>query len=278
MDDKWRLPSGRFVEDVLYNWAVTQRSETLAHSFILDTDCQEVIDLFSLEEKEIIMNTDKKSFSDVKDGVKKYIMKYHKILKKQELENGSSSASKIRKNKKRKIGETVIRGRKIDLLLKLCNSSKEILAEEVARTGDIHDTKYLEDRMKLLKLTKDMLDLIIESLPPTTIENYRSLCMFGIQLFSKYYLYDGSPRVVVSRLTKKANLEAPIYIEGLCDLILSIITVLELKNAIREILKIIEKIESDELETQVFRKNIIGVRLPFAETTPTPRLSLKTNK
>ncbi|CAJ0835968.1 12078_t:CDS:2, partial [Entrophospora sp. SA101] len=62
------------------------------------------------------------------------------------------------------------------------------------------------------------------------------------------YMMD-RPGGVVSRLTKKANLEAPIYIE-----------------------------ESDELETQVFRKNIIGVRLPFAETTPTPRLSLETNK
>ena len=28
MDEKWRLPSGRFVEDVLYDWAVTRRSET----------------------------------------------------------------------------------------------------------------------------------------------------------------------------------------------------------------------------------------------------------
>ncbi|CAJ0760074.1 11697_t:CDS:1, partial [Entrophospora sp. SA101] len=42
------------------------------------------------------------------------------------------------------------------------------------------------------------------------------------------YMMD-RPGGVVSRLTKKANLEAPIYIEGLCDLILSIITVLELK-------------------------------------------------
>ncbi|CAI2177335.1 11974_t:CDS:2, partial [Funneliformis geosporum] len=57
-------------EDVLYNWIATQHSETLAHSFILDTDCQEVMDLFSLEEKEIIMNTDKSSFSDVVDDVK----------------------------------------------------------------------------------------------------------------------------------------------------------------------------------------------------------------
>lgn len=99
--------------------------------------------------------------------------------------DGGSFASKMRKNKKRKIGKSVIRGRKIDILLKLRNSSREILAGEVARTGDIHDKKYLTDRMKLLKLMKDMLDLIIESLPPTTIDNYRSLCTFGIQLFSK---------------------------------------------------------------------------------------------
>nr|CAG8567381.1 4264_t:CDS:2 [Entrophospora candida] len=234
MGDKWRLFSGIFAEDVLYNWAVTQRSETLAHSFILDTGCQKGMELFSLEEKEIITNIDKKTFSDVVDDVKKYVMKYHKknvggvnALAEDNLEpwlvshvwifvievvlkdieeirigksDGGSSASKIRKNKKRKIGESVIRGRKIDLLLKLCNSSREILAGKVARTGDIHDKKSLKDRMKLLKLMKDMLDLIIESLPSTTIENYRT------------------------------NLEAPIYIEGLCGLILSIITILELKN------------------------------------------------
>ncbi|CAI2177333.1 1221_t:CDS:2 [Funneliformis geosporum] len=156
--------------------------------------------------------------------------------------DGSSSASKIRKENQR------ICHSKIDLLLKLRNSSKEILAGEVARTGDIHDKK--------------------------------SLYTFGIQLFKNkgiIYMMD-RPGEVVSRLTKKINLEASIYIENLCNLILSIITVLELKNTFREILKTIEKIESDELETQVFRKNIIGVRLPFAETTPTPRLSLETNK
>ena len=64
------------------------------------------------------------------------------------------------------------------MLLKLRNSSKEILAGEVVRTDDIHDKK-------ILKLMKDMFDLIIESLPSTIIENYGSLCTFGIQLFSK---------------------------------------------------------------------------------------------
>ncbi|GBC02289.1 hypothetical protein RclHR1_04540013 [Rhizophagus clarus] len=68
MDDK---PSGRFVEDVLYDWAVTQRSETFAHSFILDTDCQEVMDLFSPEEMETILNTNKKSFPTVHDDIRK---------------------------------------------------------------------------------------------------------------------------------------------------------------------------------------------------------------
>ncbi|CAG8595081.1 9366_t:CDS:2, partial [Dentiscutata heterogama] len=68
----------KFVEDVLYDWAVTHRSETLAHSFILDTDCQEVMDLFSPEEKETILNTNKKSFPAVQDDIKKYVMKYYK--------------------------------------------------------------------------------------------------------------------------------------------------------------------------------------------------------
>ncbi|CAG8700012.1 15055_t:CDS:2, partial [Cetraspora pellucida] len=124
-DNKWKLSSSRFVEDVLYDWAVAHHSEPLAHSFILDTDCQEVMDRFSLEEK----------------------------------------------------------GRKIDILLKLCNNSREILASEVVRTGDIHDRKYLGDRMKQLKLIKDIFNLIIKSLSPITIGNYKSLCTVGIQLF-----------------------------------------------------------------------------------------------
>ncbi|CAG8520937.1 7909_t:CDS:2, partial [Racocetra persica] len=207
-DDKWKLPSSRFVEDVLYDWAVTHHSETLAHSFILDTDCQKVMDLFSLEENETILNTNKKSFPAVQDDIKKYIMKYYK-------------------------------GRKVDILLKLCNSSIEILAEEVARTGDIHDKKYLGDRIKLLKLIKDMFDTIIKSLPPTTIENYESLeYNFLVKNKSTVYIMD-HPEEIISRLTKKAQLEAPIYIEG--------------------IIQIIEKIESDELEVQVFQENNTGV-------------------
>ncbi|CAG8554028.1 17291_t:CDS:10 [Cetraspora pellucida] len=354
-DEKWKLPSDRYVEDVLYDWAVTHRSETLAHSFILDTDCQEIMDLFDLEEKEIIMNTNKKSFPSVQDDIKKNVMKYHKknvselrkivmepYLKDEEVYNpklhydlewihlvfnkfvieweqgvnalaednleawivshvwtfiidmalkdieetkigksdGGSSASKMRKNKKRKVGKTIIRGRKIDILLKFRNSSREILAGEVARTGDIHNKKYLGDRIKLLKLMKDMLDIIIESIPPTTIDNYRSLCTFGIQLFKNkgtIYIMD-YPGGVIARLTKKAQLESPIYIEGICELILSIITMLELKNAIRGILKIIEKIEDDELEAQVFQKNNSGVQLSLVATTPTPRSSLTKRK
>ncbi|GBC02290.1 hypothetical protein RclHR1_04540014 [Rhizophagus clarus] len=156
--------------------------------------------------------------------------------------DGDSFASKTRKNKKEKSGNLLFSG-KIDILLKLCNSSREIFAGEVARTGGIHDKKYLSDRMKLLKLMKGMLDLIIESLPPTSVDNYRSLCTFGIQLFKNkgtIYIMD-HPGGVITRLTKKVQLEAPIYIEGICELILSIITILELKECSRGILQIIEK-------------------------------------
>ncbi|RHZ83993.1 hypothetical protein Glove_86g108 [Diversispora epigaea] len=127
------------------------------------------------------------------------------------------------------------------------------------------------DRMKLLKLMKDMLDLINKSLLPTTVENYRSLCTFGIQLFkNKGIIYIMNH----FREAKKTNLEAPMYIEGLCNLILSIITMLELKNAIWEIFKIIKKVENNELEAQVFRKNNTEVQLSFTVTTPTPRYFL----
>ncbi|GES90138.1 hypothetical protein GLOIN_2v1838532 [Rhizophagus clarus] len=119
MDDK---PSGRFVEDVLYDWAVTQRSETFAHSFILDTDCQEVMDLF-------IMKYHKKNVGDLrqvvmtpylKDG-EIYNPKLHYDLEwiqinlllngNKDIEearigksDGDSFASKTRKNKKEKSG------------------------------------------------------------------------------------------------------------------------------------------------------------------------------
>lgn len=86
---------------------------------------------------------------------------HYSILTISELNTYLSSHFHRSKNKKRKIGKSVIRGRKIDILLKLRNSSREILAGEVVRTGDIHNKKYLTDRMKLLKLMKDMLDLII---------------------------------------------------------------------------------------------------------------------
>ncbi|CAG8702415.1 9040_t:CDS:2 [Funneliformis caledonium] len=269
-DNKWKLPSGRFVEDVLYDWTVTHHSETLAHSFILDTDCQEVMDLFSPEEKETILNTNKKSFpaknvSDLRqivmepylENMETYNPKLHYDLEwihlvfnkfVNEWEQGVNALADdnleawivshiwtfivdmaLKDIEETKIGKSE-GGSKIDILLKLRNSSREILAGEVARTGDIHDRKYLGDRMKLLKLMKDMFDLMIESLPPTTIENYESLCTFGIQLFS------------------------------ICELILSIVTMLELKNAIREIFHIIEKIESDELEAQVFQRNNTGSR------------------
>ncbi|CAG8442457.1 9320_t:CDS:2 [Funneliformis mosseae] len=162
------------------------------------------------------------------------------------------------------IKETKI-GKKIDILLKLRNSSREILAGEVTRTGDIYNRKYLGDRIKLLKLMKDMFDLMIESILPITIENYKSLCIFGIQLFKNkgtIYIMDCS-RGVIARLTKKAQLKALIYIEGICELILSI-------NAIREIFHIIEKIESDKLEAQVFQRNNTDSRLPLVGTMSTP--------
>ncbi|CAG8636665.1 14387_t:CDS:2, partial [Ambispora leptoticha] len=306
-DNKWKLPSGRFVEDVLYDWAVAHHSETLAHSFILDTDCQEVMDLFSPEEKETILNTSKKSFPAVQDDIKKYVMKYYKknvsdlrqIVMEPYLKNMETYNPKLHYDLEwihLVFNKFVIEWEQgvnaladdnleawivshvwtfiVDMALKdieetKIGNSREILAGEVTRTGDIHDRKYLGDRMKLLKLMKDMFDLIIESLPPTTIENYESLCTFGIQLFKNkgaIYIMD-RPGGVIARLTKKAQLEAPIYIEGICELILSIVTMLELKNAIREIIHIIEKIESDELEAQVFQRNNTGPRLPLAGTS-----------
>ncbi|CAG8675166.1 7598_t:CDS:1, partial [Paraglomus brasilianum] len=48
-------------------------------------------------------------------------------------------------------------------------------------------------------------------------------------------------------------------------------------NAIQEIIHIIEKIESNELEAQVFQRNNTCLQLPLAGTTPTPQTSLGKN-
>ncbi|CAG8459959.1 7489_t:CDS:10, partial [Racocetra fulgida] len=238
-DDKWNLPSGRFVED-------------------------EVMDLFSPEEKETILNTNKKSFPAVQDDIKKYVMKYYKknvddlreTVMEPYLKNGETYNSKLHYDLDVIEWEQGVNALAednleawivshvwtfiVDMALKDIEETKigkEILAGEVARTGGIHDKKYLGDRMKLLKLMKDMFDTIIESLPPTTIKNYECLCTFGIQLFSTVYIMD-RPKGVISRLTKKAQLEAPIYIEGICELILSIITMLELKPDLKGCLSV----------------------------------------
>ncbi|CAG8505528.1 79_t:CDS:2, partial [Scutellospora calospora] len=63
----------------------------------------------------------------------------------------------------------------------------------------------------------------------------------------------------------------------ICELILFIVTMLELKNAIREIIYIIEKIESNKLEAQVFQRNNTDPQLLLAGTIPTPQTSLGNN-
>ncbi|CAG8545241.1 6239_t:CDS:2 [Acaulospora morrowiae] len=41
-------------------------------------DCQEIMDLFSSEEREIIANINKKPFLGTQDNIRKYVMEYHK--------------------------------------------------------------------------------------------------------------------------------------------------------------------------------------------------------
>lgn len=61
-DRKWCLPGGRFVEDVLFTWAVSRGEnlkvprESYAHSYILDVDDPVIKSLFTTEEWDTIVS------------------------------------------------------------------------------------------------------------------------------------------------------------------------------------------------------------------------------
>lgn len=70
---KWKLNSGRFVEDVIYNHALKLKKEHSLHSFIIDTGDEYTQSLFTDQEWQEITTTNKKNDPPLPDNVKKLL-------------------------------------------------------------------------------------------------------------------------------------------------------------------------------------------------------------
>ncbi|CAG8606884.1 9285_t:CDS:2, partial [Diversispora eburnea] len=77
-DRKWRLSSGRNVEDVLYVYASKLEYEQSAHSFIVDTSDDDIKNLFTEEEWEEITNANKKAVPSIDKNLVEHLLKYKK--------------------------------------------------------------------------------------------------------------------------------------------------------------------------------------------------------
>ncbi|RUP44353.1 hypothetical protein BC936DRAFT_149588 [Jimgerdemannia flammicorona] len=75
-EDKWRLRSGRYVEDIMYENGVKLRQEALVHSWILDTSCPLVKTWFSDQEWQEICTTNSKDDPKIDKFVENLILRY----------------------------------------------------------------------------------------------------------------------------------------------------------------------------------------------------------
>ncbi|KAG9307537.1 hypothetical protein G9A89_000016 [Geosiphon pyriformis] len=78
-DTKWKLPSGKYIEDVLYEYAKNLAHESSVHSFIIDTSDATVMNLFSTQDKEHIMSFRVLPDPEIEDELMDYLIKYRKF-------------------------------------------------------------------------------------------------------------------------------------------------------------------------------------------------------
>ncbi|KAF0354455.1 hypothetical protein F8M41_014994 [Gigaspora margarita] len=76
---KWRLSTGKYVEDALFNFAMTANYEHLAHSFIIDPDDETYNLIFTEEELNEFRSYNSKEFPEVPDDLLEYLLKYDKV-------------------------------------------------------------------------------------------------------------------------------------------------------------------------------------------------------
>ncbi|RUP06167.1 hypothetical protein BC936DRAFT_140443, partial [Jimgerdemannia flammicorona] len=77
-DRKWKLPSGKYIEDVLYEYAKKLPYESPVHSFIIDTSNATVMDLFNDEDREQIMTHNILPEPQLQDELIDHIIRYRK--------------------------------------------------------------------------------------------------------------------------------------------------------------------------------------------------------
>ncbi|CAJ0837122.1 3797_t:CDS:2, partial [Entrophospora sp. SA101] len=99
---KWKLSTGKFVEDLLYEYGLKCTSEHMCHSFILDPDDNSYINDKILQKKSLkkfvrLLTNDNESISE------NYVCELHHDIDWQVHGESSSLASALRKN----LGHTV---------------------------------------------------------------------------------------------------------------------------------------------------------------------------
>ena len=80
IDKKWRLPSGDYVEDILYEHAKDLQYEDQLHSFILDTSNDAIMDLFkNVDDHDHIITYNSSPEPELSDELINYLMRYRKF-------------------------------------------------------------------------------------------------------------------------------------------------------------------------------------------------------
>ncbi|CAB4439970.1 unnamed protein product [Rhizophagus irregularis] len=79
IDKKWKLPSGDYVEDILYEHAKDLQYEDQLHSFIIDTSNNAIMDLFKDVDHDYIIIYNASPEPELSDELINYLMRYRKF-------------------------------------------------------------------------------------------------------------------------------------------------------------------------------------------------------
>ena len=79
IDKKWKLPSGDYVEDILYEHAKDLQHEDQLHSFIIDTSNNAIMDLFKDVDHDHIITYNTSPEPELSDELINYLMRYRKF-------------------------------------------------------------------------------------------------------------------------------------------------------------------------------------------------------
>ncbi|CAB4419588.1 unnamed protein product [Rhizophagus irregularis] len=75
-ENKWKLPSGKFVEDILYEYTINLDHESYLHSFIIDTSDETIMNLFSEPDQQHIRECNIPSEPQVDDNLLDFLLRY----------------------------------------------------------------------------------------------------------------------------------------------------------------------------------------------------------